>query len=86
VPLRAILLTLLLGRRVCDFCLIFVPFGHYDETEILPYENTSMCPKGADVRQLKRVFDRQMKVGDDGTLKIDLGELPLHEALIVDIL
>jgi len=34
-----------------DFCLIFVPFGHYDEPEILPYENTSICPKGADVRQ-----------------------------------
>jgi hypothetical protein len=34
-----------------DFCLIFVPFGHYDEPEILPYENTSVCPMGADVRQ-----------------------------------
>jgi hypothetical protein len=34
-----------------DFCLIFVPFGHYDEPEILPYENPSMCPMGADVRQ-----------------------------------
>jgi hypothetical protein len=34
-----------------DFCLIFVPFGHYDGPEILPYENTSICPKGADVRQ-----------------------------------
>jgi len=33
-----------------DFCLIFVPFGHYDEPEILPYENPSMCPMGADVR------------------------------------
>ncbi|MDP7650447.1 MAG: hypothetical protein QGF38_01925, partial [Rhodospirillales bacterium] len=32
------------------FCLIFVPFGHYDEPEILPYANPSMCPKGADVR------------------------------------
>jgi hypothetical protein len=35
-----------------DFCLIFVPFGHYDEPEILPYENPSICPRGADVRQL----------------------------------
>jgi hypothetical protein len=35
-----------------DFCLIFVTFGHYDETEILPYENPSICPKGADVRQV----------------------------------
>ena len=33
-----------------DFCLIFVPFGHYDEPEILPYENPSICPIGADVR------------------------------------
>jgi len=33
-----------------DFCLIFVPFGHYDEPEILPYENPSICPRGADVR------------------------------------
>jgi len=36
-----------------DFCLIFVPFGHYDEPEFLPYENPSVCPKGADVRQHK---------------------------------
>jgi len=33
-----------------DSCLIFVPFGHYDEPEILRYANTSICPKGADVR------------------------------------
>jgi len=33
------------------FCLIFVPFGHYDEPENLSYENPSVCPKGADVRQ-----------------------------------
>ena len=36
-----------------DFCLIFVPFGHYDEPEILRYAITSICPKGADVRHLK---------------------------------
>ena len=30
-----------------DFCLIFVPFGHYDEPEILRYAITSICPKGA---------------------------------------
>ena len=35
-----------------DFCLIFVPFGHYDEPEILRYAITSICPKGADVRHL----------------------------------
>ena len=36
--------------RVCDFCLIFVPFGHYDEPEILPYEIPLICSIGADVR------------------------------------
>ena len=35
-----------------DFRLIFVPFGHYDEPEILPYENASACPIGADVGHL----------------------------------
>ena len=34
-----------------DFWLIFVPFGHYDEPEILRYAITSIRPKGADVRQ-----------------------------------
>ncbi len=38
-----------------DFCLIFVPFDHYDEPESLPYENPSMCPKGADVRQYSKI-------------------------------
>jgi len=33
-----------------DFCLIFVPFGLYDEPEILPYENCPICPRNADVR------------------------------------
>ena len=37
-----------------DFCLIFVPFGHYDEPEILRYAITSIYPKGADVRQTPR--------------------------------
>ena len=37
--------------RACDFCLICVPFGHYDEPEILPYANLLSCPIGADVRQ-----------------------------------
>ena len=36
------------------FCLIFVPFGHYDEPENLSYENPSVCPKGADGRQFIR--------------------------------
>jgi hypothetical protein len=34
-----------------DFCLICVPFDHYDEPEILPYEKHLICPTGADVRQ-----------------------------------
>ena len=36
--------------ELIDFCLIFVPFGHYDELEILPCENPSIRPKGADGR------------------------------------
>ena len=36
-----------------NFCLIFVPFGHYDEPEILRYAITSICPKGADVRHFQ---------------------------------
>ena len=40
--------------RVCDFCLIFVPFGHYDEPEILPYEIPLICSIGADVRHKGR--------------------------------
>jgi hypothetical protein len=36
--------------KLIDFCLIFVPFGHYDEPEILRYAITSTCPIGADVR------------------------------------
>ena len=37
-----------------DFCLIFVPFGHYDEPEILRYAITSIRPKGADIRHNQR--------------------------------
>jgi len=37
-------------RRVCDFCLIFVPFGHDDEPEILSYAIPLFCYIGADVR------------------------------------
>ena len=37
--------------RVCNFCLIFVPFGHYDEPETLPYEIQLVCSIGADVKQ-----------------------------------
>jgi hypothetical protein len=34
------------------FCLIFVPYGHYDQPEKLHYENHPICPKGADGRHL----------------------------------
>jgi hypothetical protein len=37
--------------HVCDFCLIFVPCGHYDEPEILSYAIPLFCSIGADVRQ-----------------------------------
>ncbi len=33
--------------------IIFVPFGHYDEPEILRYAITSICPKGTDVRHTR---------------------------------
>ena len=39
-------------QKLMDFSLIFVPFGHYDEPEILRYAITSICPIGADVRQI----------------------------------
>jgi hypothetical protein len=40
---------------VCDFCLIFVPFGHYDEPEILSYTIKLICSIGVDVRQARLV-------------------------------
>ena len=42
-----------------DFCLISVPFGHYDELEILHYKKTSACPIGADVRQTRLAGSRE---------------------------
>ncbi len=56
-----------------DFCLIFVPFGHCDEPEILPYENASACPTGADVRHFEDVTDHLItramgSDGDDSTI------------------
>ena len=51
-----------------DFCLIFVPFGHYDEPEILRYAITSICPKGADVRQ--RGGERQRFAQDKGSWRL----------------
>ena len=51
-----------------DFRLICVPVDHYDEPEILPYPNPSICPVGADVGQRPwRLF------GLDGTTAVDAG-------------
>ena len=36
--------------ELIDFWLIVVTEGNEDEAENLPYENTSICPKGVDVR------------------------------------
>ncbi len=33
-----------------EFRPMFVPFGHNDELEFLPYQNTSTCPQSPDVR------------------------------------
>jgi hypothetical protein len=43
-----------------DFCLIFVPFGHCDEPEILSYENPSVGPKGADVRHTQSLMQTEV--------------------------
>jgi hypothetical protein len=37
--------------RVCNFCLIFVPFGHFDEPETLPYAIRLVCSIGAEAKQ-----------------------------------
>jgi hypothetical protein len=42
-----------------DFCLIFVPFGHCDEPEILPYASSLICSIGADVRQSEAALDAE---------------------------
>jgi hypothetical protein len=46
-----------------DFCLIFVPFGHYDEPKIHPDENPSICPRGADVRHPMAWERRLLRLG-----------------------
>jgi len=46
------------------FCLIFVPYGHYDEPESLPYEKHSICPKGVDVRHEKHLAEHDYMVAD----------------------
>ena len=42
--------------RVCNFCLIFVPFGHFDEPETLPYEIRLAYSIGSDVKQINAGF------------------------------
>ena len=63
--------------RVCDFCLIFVPFGHYDEPEILPYEIPLICSIGADVRQLDEYSREALCVA----VKPRMGNAEVLEAL-----
>jgi len=43
------------------FCLIFVPYGHYDQPEKLHYENHPICPKGADGRQCWTIVRTETK-------------------------
>ena len=52
---------------ILDFWLIVVTEGNEDETEILPYANTSNCPKGADVRQLGARASSPMPVAINGS-------------------
>ena len=82
-----------------DFCLIFVPFGHYDEPEILRYAITSICPKGADVRHpdLKPAKTESVGVGVTASLgafslgvdwfEIELSDVPaqLSAQSLVDL-
>jgi hypothetical protein len=63
------------------FCLIFVPFGHYNELEILRYAIISMCPKGADVRH-----ERTLAVSSDPYRKL-IARFPGHfPAIIPDLM
>jgi hypothetical protein len=48
-----------------DFCLIFVPFGHYDEPEILPYAINSIRPIGADGEHSPATDPRFSYKGED---------------------
>mgnify|MGYP000223998947 CR=1 FL=1 len=70
------------------FCLIFIPYGYYDEAEILLYEKPSICPKGVDVTQRGvRMFSHIM-VGANDVEKLKvfydavLGELGHKTGLI----
>ena len=56
--------------QLIDFYLIFVPFGHYDEPEILRYANPSICPIGADVRQTRPNWDRRTAVCEFGQRQV----------------
>ena len=58
-----------------DFWLIFVPFGHYDEPEILRYAITSIRPKGADVRQhlpaAQPSYPARADIGESEVLRLE---------------
>jgi len=55
--------------RVCDFCLIFVPFGHYDEPEILSYAIPLICSIGDDVRQYD-LFSNHLHVSPTSSVRM----------------
>ena len=59
-----------------DFCLIFVPFGHYDEPEILRYPITSICPISADGEEVRSWLLERIERGlDPNTTNVSHGAL-----------
>ncbi|MAF49951.1 MAG: indolepyruvate ferredoxin oxidoreductase [Rhodospirillaceae bacterium] len=66
--------------RVCDFCLIFVPFGQYDGPEILSYAISLICSIGADVGQTAVWGSQQTDIfgstGTDGVFGMWYGKNP----------
>ena len=60
------------SRVIFRGALIFVPFGHYDEPEILRYAITSIRPKGADVRH-KVLRELGRHPGDGAPVRLKTG-------------
>lgn len=64
-----------------DFCLFFLPLGHYDEPKTLRYEKQLICLKGADVKhRLVRspLIAGEMR-GKPLTADVDLGGVDVSE-------
>ncbi len=53
-----------------DFCFILVPFGHYDEPEILRYAKHPICPRNADGRHQTYVRSFQHEEAASVTLAV----------------